>query len=343
VITDAPGSGSIQNLHLQLYYRTLSIPSRNAQFRTKDTVFPEVEEIAVNLVWKQVGQSDGPNISLNIEMQTLEIIKRHPKGIVKAVSLQPLQLEFRRAGGKSPRGEPRNSLQSGCSKPTTPCSQTNPQRAESTTCLLAVKFINLAKNPNALDIEAICSKQISNTCALWRNKAALDLVVWEDKVEEVLNLSNNSVTTTRVDEGSNPEKDEFCFCRAKVKIAKLGNDKVKIAHKYIPIYVVDELESSEHTGGGITKFPGQPTAYCILQLDVADINPFLLAHELGHVLGLPDSIGTIMEPSPKSGQPNPHPKITKNECDFLSTLVSKPPLNSIIVTTGWDDEFCPDV
>ena len=58
----------------------------------------------------------------------------------------------------------------------------------------------------------------------------------------------------------------------------------------IEVYLVDKLDDSR--GGGVAQQCGSSSAYIVLEIDHLPYNRFLLAHELGHVLGLRHPDGT---------------------------------------------------
>jgi hypothetical protein len=167
-------------------------------------------------------------------------------------------IPFRRASDKKPSGDA--SLLSSMSRAVIPVPKIR--------CYPPLEHL--------LDFDLIddCRSERSATSVptVWRNKAALDLVV-----------------QTEIDEGAPAEKDNFFEMTMSDSSRLDGSSHNSVGH--IEIYLVDRLRNwrltgIEITGGGVTLNCGEASACCILEVSMLAGNPFLLSHELGHVLGL---------------------------------------------------------
>jgi len=313
-----PG-GSIEKLRLQIHYHALSVelpPLRESE----DAVFPQLEQVIANLQWKQSGEVAGATVQLDVGLEASEWVERK-LDILRSVTLEPVTVSLRLAGSERPKlSREHRSLPDQCPPPpATSC----PPEMQTVTRRLPLKFISFS-NRLLADVENLCKVQLSGVCEVWRNKAALDLVVGPD-----------------IKEGTDAEKS------AKSSVDKpqeTGLGSSYSSPSQVEIYVVDRL--LDRPGGGITHDAGQSSAFCIVALDKASANPHLLGHELGHVLGLdhpggagvfPGSAGSIMEPATPNSPTN-----TLHNFRVLTAGANATPLNPIVATTTFPDCFHPD-
>jgi hypothetical protein len=328
------GEGAIEELALLLHYAALTnkLPPL---YESDDAMFPQVEQALGRLTWEQEGPADDHTVQLELTFDFGTLVDKK-LGIVQGVSFDRITVPFNRAGTGAPRPKPHFSLQSNCPTSTAPCGE------ETQTRVLPIKFVSFSELRTLAEVEAICQNQINGVCEVWRNKAALDL----------------SVQAT-IDEGTEDQKADFS---APDRTQESSLDLTGFASgDSIEVYVVDELVN--RSGGGMAYGCGWGGAYCILDLNVATANPRLLAHELGHIIGLdhpgssacyPGSSGSIMEPTGTGGGvivPNPDIN-TRFNCRIftdlpepLSGALNDPcliSLNPIITTTATTDCFRPD-
>ena len=358
-----PGpTGFSEGVVQQLHYAALS-SELEPLIKSYDAVFPQVEQIAAKFTWEQQGKPDETAVQLNISFVANKLVDKK-LGFVQKFILDPITLNFFLAGTGAPSPEPRHSLQSNCP---TPPAGTCPAYQQTYTRSLSLKFINFTRqriNPGdpgyyAADVEAFCNTQIQGLCDVWRNKAALQFVV-----------QNILISADPVDRNAYYNADpteEASIATIMVGPGFLKYDSVN----QIEVYIIENFVPSSH-GGAITHNNGQASAYCILAIGQAGGNAYLLAHEMGHVLGLAHPFGTpdfensgLMDSSPESimkpGNPNPTTNTVFN-CRILlppptspsppslwpqtldcMVLSPQPPLNSIVSSPGANDCFRPDI
>ena len=311
--------GSIGKLRLEIHYRALSVelPPRD---KSEDAVFPQVEQVIANLNWTQVGQATGAAVQLDVGLVVSEWIERK-LDVVQSVTLEPVTVSLRLAGSEKPvlRTRTHESLAPSCPQP--PATACLPGM-ETVTRTLPLKLISFS-NRSLLDVEQLCKTQLAGVCEVWRNKAALDLVVTPDIKEGTANekTANSSVDMTQ----------EY----------ELGS--LYSTQDQVEIYLVDNLLA--WPGGGISYDCGKASAFGIIALDKVSANPYLLSHELGHALGLqepnkqpnPGSPGSIMEPKTPNSPTN-----TLDNFRILTAGANAAPLNPIVATTAFSDCFHPD-
>jgi hypothetical protein len=346
------GGVDVENLRLQLHYRALSDPEElPPRFRSGDAEFPEVEEIAAKLTlrWEQDGGPDEPEVRLAIELHIDELVTRW-LGLVEEITFDPFVRPFRLAGHGLPgfQVSKRNSLH-GCPDPGGDCGNDADYNKIPTSLLrLPLKFINVSKKnlddeQEKIKLKTACQGQIDGVCVVWRNKAALRLDV-EPEIDDAKTLKN-------LYEVVNPEKAKTLPADYAASISAPSPDPYP---DHVEVYLVEKLEGfTGSCGGGATYDDGQASAFCILQVNQLNVRKNLLAHELGHVLGVshpgdepcPGSRTSIMHPPPPGFEfPT---KNTRQNCRVITKFKDIPcctssPLNPIVTGTGEKDLFCLD-
>jgi hypothetical protein len=324
-----PKAGAIYNLNLQLHYRALSIEGPNS---LQEAIFPRVEVLTADLTWTQAGELNGQEVKLTIGLPISKLVDGW-LGLVDTMTLDEAPCSFYLPGaGPSNQNQKHNSLH-GCIDGS-PCTQgaTNFGR------LLPLRFINVCGIPSS-QLEQGCQKQIDGVCEVWRNKAALGPVV-EPNIQPGNNLGDITPTTAQ----------------------KLRSTTAS----HVNVYLVQGFDY-DATGGGDTKDGGQASAYCMLQANLLSnpSNRYLLAHELGHVLGISHPTGSdvISYPAATATGVNVHrgernsvmqPGINsmRNTSRNLQIFTTWPsptatggnmtPLNAIVSAAPWCDNFHPD-
>jgi hypothetical protein len=157
-------------------------------------------------------------------------------------------------------------------------------------------------------LEDICQNQIDAACIVWGQQGALDIEV-EPKIVE----------------GLDDQKDKFKVCD-EVEAGELSGLST---HSHIQVFIVDTLAISSN--GGACGDAGVGAAYIILEGGMLQGNDFLLAHELGHALGLghpgtgptnvsiPGDFGSIAQASTPNSSKN-----TLNNCQVFTSPAVNP-------------------
>jgi len=318
----------------QLHYAALST-QLEPLVKSYDAVFPQMEQIAASLRWTQASQPIEGNIELIISILANDVVDKQ-LGLVQAIQVEQIPVVFQPIRHEPPPQLPRHhSLTTNCPPPPAcPAPKQHLMR-------LPLKFINLSTKlgkrpanctdstlsdpPN--DIEAICQSQIDMICAVWRQKASLELDVQPN-----------------LEEASCQEKIDYSDFNPPdlSKIRTLTYQSLN----YVEIYLVNNI--LDQTGGGISYDNNNANTICFLEVEAARANPYLLAHELGHMLGLDhpevergllaSSTESIMQPAPNP--PFNPPFNTLYNCRVFDHNIGR--LNPIVSTTNVKECFHPD-
>ncbi len=342
VIQPPSPAGSIEYVPLQLHYADLSMrlpPLSESQ----DAVFPQVERIAASVTWEPADKADPSAVNLEVSLiadkQVVVTL-----GTVRTVILEPIVLRFQLAGSGSPKpAAAHHSLPTNCLPPPGgPCGP----GLSTVTRLLPIKFVNFSTQFSLSTVETMCKTQLcgvplvtgdcppvaGGVCEVWRNKAALDLTIQSTIDNATAHTGYHEIDQTQETGPTGIQTLGYYYPNAPL----------------IVVYLVDAL--LDRPGGGISHDCGQASAYSILDLNKMGANPYLLAHELGHVLGLyhpdestkpyPGSWESVMKAS-GAFSPNPSANTLYN-CRIFTAGMAGSPLNPIVTTTNINDCFRPD-
>jgi hypothetical protein len=233
-----------------------------------DAVYPYLETLSgeINLeILDAGGDFLTGRLSLNLSADP-----DNKLGAVTGVVLEGLELEFKLLSGS---GEtPTHHSLSACGAA--------PPGGNQPIYNLTLRFISMstvqanqpAANALAHPLENIVQTQIEGACEVWWMNAGIKIVPYQvggqlDIVEA--NAKNNG--NWLVDDAGLP-----AFAGQAINSA-------------IEVYLVDDLQDSgvfSAFGGGVTFGNRTRDAFIVLEIGKAENNRYLLAHELGHVLGL---------------------------------------------------------
>ncbi len=315
---------SLAVMPLLLHYEALSTeltpyPTRRELDRdTIDAVFPVVERIALKLDWS-ISDATSSAVHLSLGLSVDHLVEEH-LGLIREMTVDSFPVTLLPYGSETYRPQTHHSLTPNCPPP----NDGNLPKIPTFRRVLPLKFINLCAVAALSDVEKVCQAQIDGVCEVWRNKAALDI----DAIAELL-------------DGTSSEKDEFSVLSEDQEYSLRLLSYCSTAQ--IEVYLIDEFVVDH--GGGIAYDAGLAGAFCILQYNLAQENPCLLAHELGHVLGLDHPLGQqpdLLPGSPASimevGHPNPK-RNTRHNCLVLEDQRGWRPHNPIVITTTVADFF----
>ncbi len=319
---------TLATMPVQLHYEALSLVGKKyrAQLPTDqnkaDAVFPEIEKIAAQLNFT-IDEAAPLAVRLSLELKPDQQSANQP-GRIESVAFDPILLTLQPYNSETYQPRQHQSLTPNCPSPN--------GLGGSPTVLrrLPLKFINLCQAvPTVLAVEQVCQTQLDGVCEVWRNKAALEI----DADAGLL-------------DGTLLEKEEFCALSDDQEYGLRLLSYHSATH--VEVYLIDEFASGDDHGGGIAYDAGTSGAFCILQYNLAQENPYLLAHELGHVLGLDHPLGQqpdLLPGSPASimevGHPNPR-RNTRDNCRVFDDRPGQLPHNPIVITTAVADFFSPD-
>ncbi len=305
-LTLTPGpTGQVDKVRLQLHYRALSrLPPLN---RYEGVIFSRVEELTVNLTWEWInkGAPTEPLVHLKIGL-SMSNLTSSELGLIQTLTFDPIALEFRRRGSEATLPLRNDSLATICPKDTTLAGKEPTWVRE-----LSINFINVSDQPVGQQMKQNCKTQIEGVCEVWWHQAGLNVT----GVKQVPDI----------DTGEN--------------LQNITSDKKRKLTKYavsnrLNVFLVKSSSFSE-LGGGATFVEGAMT-FCLLHVNQLQPNKYLLAHELGHVLGLLDQgaglLNSVMHSSVNVSCYNPLQNCQTLKLNTLTTLVRP---------TGVPDQFRP--
>jgi len=233
----------------------------------QDPVSPRTEQIS-GLFTPQIVSPGSQQFTLLINnLETGEFIES-VLGVVLSARLDPLDVEFYLSGTGDLSPKPTYSLPSHCQPPE--FDDCNPATNKNDINFLPIYFINSSSYSlqdsdvmgTGLALEELCLDQIKGACLVWRKKSCLELIIVQQEIV--------------------PGNSAFAECGPLSEISI--KNSINYPGEAIEIFLVDQL--TNRPNGGITHDEKKPSAYCILALEKMIENPYLLAHELCHIIGL---------------------------------------------------------
>jgi hypothetical protein len=317
--------GEIVDIRMQLHYSALS--QLKPLLESEHAVYSQVDTILTNLSWKQISEPVENSIVLEINFaSTKRLTSPIDPPIFESIRFdQPIRVSFDRAGSGKPLAEtilPLNAPPP-AAPPPGPCSPSLTTIVRT----LDLNFVNLTHHA----VDAAVTTLMDRVNEVWRDKAAL--TVTHTITPGLANDIETFFSMDQIEEGT---------------VATAGYD-----HPAIPtmeVYLIESFATNNQHGGGFAPLTpaNAASAFCIVEVGAAATNPYLLAHELGHALGLqhPDgtqgtilsSLNSVMQPSGPGASNNP----SNTLFNMRSLLCCTPPLNPLIQTTAAPGCFHPD-
>ncbi len=329
------------NLPLQLHYSNLS--NLGPINRNSDGVFPTVEMLTATLSWKlnqAVTPSEQEGVLLDIGLPASGVTKLE-RGLIEKITFEPAPILFRSANRLLPLPQPYDSLSLWNCGSIDPCAQ-GKRIAEAH--FLPLKFINISTTTGTA-LQTIIDDALAGMCEVWWKKAAL--LISNPILDEVSALrSTYGTIDASIDTPGSKQKT--------LPSAYHGGSTQSPPH-YVEVYLIDNLQNRSE--GGITHNAGQASAYSIMAVNALSQNKYLLAHELGHALGVDHPNVGINPGSPNSVMDDATIDSINTECnckifsDYLSTIptgssvpvgVTITPLSAIVVSVGAMECCNPD-
>ncbi|MBN2007521.1 MAG: hypothetical protein JXA21_29515 [Anaerolineae bacterium] len=268
MISEDGWEGRLKTFQMRLYYSALGEDRGCVE---SDAGYARLEILQGEFGWRSIPPDEGRPPQLNIEIMLQEPVRQYV-GAVSGMKLTQT-LSFTSLKSDEEKSLKANSLV-GCNA--------SSSSSGSDTRKLALRFFLLSKaitSPSS--IEGDVQDLMMGACEVWCTKAGLNLSPDPNIVP--LTLPTNGYACT---DGSSAR---FCVPESKeldlpVDIGAVTNPGYVPDNTRIDVFLVDELDVSR--GGGVARKCQTSEAFVILEIGHIKPNKYLLAHELGHVLGL---------------------------------------------------------
>ena len=287
------GSGGETGLRLQVHYRqlTLNAIERGTYFQTKgetegetDAFIPPVVSMRGELVWEQVFGDDrtvGLSVKLFLTDDEGANLDRGLENLARTITFNDaLELTFASVDDALPDDSPDTVVEGEvfyrlCTRPVSPCAAGAP---EMLIRRLRIRFVCLfaATEDEQGELQGLCARQVAGACEVWREQAILAV-----QAEE----SGGGIVVEYVDEWRRIEEFTDSVTAWNVLIAAAN------APSTIDIFVVREVKRQNGSRpSGVAYDITTANAGVVLSLWALRDggHRHLLAHELGHCLGVSD-------------------------------------------------------
>lgn len=248
-----PGQrGQIEPFDVQFYYPLLPT---EPECEESDASYVQLEKLRGQLSY-EIGAAEDTKQEVRITIEQQELIQAVVGAVEGFTFDHPLIFERLQPGEYTPPDH--NSLVS--------CAGSAPAGALHERRKLKLRFVNLSLVASSPSLEPLVQDLLVKACQVWWAKGGILL-------EPEAAIASAAPAGFGCAAG-------FCVSLAQESMLQ-GTSAVKNAAE---VYLVDGLDPTR--GGGVTKNCGTSGAYVILEIGQAQNNRYLLAHELGHVLGL---------------------------------------------------------
>lgn len=246
-------------------------------YKESDATYPPLERMKGLLKWTLVdAYESGGRVILDIELN-----QTGGSGVefIEKVTLPSVTATFQRVEAPSrPEQTKANSIVA--------CGASAPAGTGHDSRALFVRFIRLSRaGAPIVNLEPLAQQLIDNACVVWWQKGGIRLVPFIPPGQAHATVETIHVAAQDFVCPGDPQS----VCVALAQEPNVGTLSPSVSA--VEVYLVDRL--LDEPGGGITHGCRTPDSFIILEIRKAENNRYLLAHEVGHVLGLmhPDGGG----------------------------------------------------
>jgi hypothetical protein len=320
----------LKSFDMRMYYTLLG--DLDPECSDSDAVYPQLEMLRGQLICEPVPPTDNQAQALRVTLMLHELIDGR-RGAVLELEFGPIEFELVPLQAQQFVPPPHNSL--------SPCtSGPGPGNAQEQR-KLAINFVNLSRIKTSADLMCLAQRLTNGACKVWWEKGGILIDPHPMLLEPVSPIDPGDFRCVNAQGSTLPGT---CVAELQEKqVADTSKTHVTLVQDSVEIYLIDHL--TKRPGGSITYNCGTSDAFVIIDIEKAEHNVYLLAHEIGHVLGLrhPDGSGcpgglplgsycSVMVPE----QPNSQGNTTQNMTSYamptgkvLRTLMDetqKPPI-----------------
>lgn len=257
-----------------------------------DAVYPFLERLQGQITLETTPASEmvlSGHLSLSLVADPVNL-----SGKVQAVAAEEIELEFHLLSGPG-ESAVHNSLAA--------CAGAPAAGAEAN-YNLTLRFVSVSVIPGnqpamaaaAHPLQGVAQAQINGACEVWWQHAGIRLVPYQVAGQlDIFEAADKAGGVSSVDDQNLPNRAGLAIEAA------------------IEVYLVDQLLGTAvnpATGGGVSFGNRTRQAWIVLEIGKAQNNPYLLAHELGHILGL-------IHPGELLPVPNNNGLIHGSECSVM--------------------------
>jgi hypothetical protein len=267
-----PGkTGGEVSFAMKIYYPLLS--DLEPAYTGSDAVYPQLESLDGQFVWS-LQDFTQDRIMLNVTIH-IAIFDAKPIGMVEEVIFGPITIPFEQMADHTIEGPKHRSIQVS-SDPTSPCFSNGPSIPGTEEYRkLVLRFISISTQASPpCPIDDLAQQLYCRASKIW----------WENGgVRLDIDPLHTSVITASFENGK-VDQDHETGQGGKPGIDKTISPDPAGTNTAVDVYLVDQL--TNWPGGGVTHAGGTPAAFIILEIEKACNNKNMLAHEVGHALGL---------------------------------------------------------
>lgn len=249
-------AGEMQAFHARIFYHNLSKYERGCQ--ENDAIYPQMETLVGVLSWwpERVREDGILRVFFAADLHELVVAVA---GDVRSIFFESKEAAPFYLPDQLPPPEALGQSLSACSG-AAPGGTAHSLRA------LNVRFHSVSAVRSTAALKTPVQDWINAACRVWWQKGGIKIVPSPQIDQHTYPAATPGIITNETDETG------------------IGAALGDVDTNRIDIYLADTL--TEGHGGGLTRLCGTSDAYILLEIGKAENNKYLLAHELGHVLGL---------------------------------------------------------